>query len=61
MYFGCWIYFSICFMWTNIPYFAIEYDVEFDNLLIILFIPQIYSAYTFIFFYGKSDIVFCNN
>jgi len=32
----------ICFMLADFSYFAIKYDVWFDNLLIILFLPQIY-------------------
>jgi len=32
----------ICFMLTDFSYFVINYDVEFGNLLIILFLPQIY-------------------
>ena len=32
----------ICFVLTYFLYFAIMYDVEFDNLSIILLLPQIY-------------------
>jgi len=37
-------------MLTYIPYFAIEYDVEFDNLLIISFLSQIYSKHILLYF-----------
>jgi len=51
-YFGCLIYFSICFMLADFSYFAIKYDVEFAYLLIILFLPQIYllSILLYIFY-----------
>jgi len=50
---------QICFMWADFPYFAIWYDAESDNFLIILFLPQIYSMHIlFYFFYVKRDIVF---
>jgi len=32
----------LCFMLETFTYFAIKYDVEFDNLLIILFLLFIY-------------------
>ena len=49
-------------MLTNFHYFSIKYDVEFNNLLIILFLPQIYSVPILLyFFYDKSNIVFFNN
>jgi len=41
----------ICFMVTSFPYFAIKYDVEFDNLLIILFLPQIYYMPILLYFF----------
>jgi len=37
-------------MLADFHYFAIKYDVEFDNLLIILFLPQIYSLHILLFF-----------
>ena len=50
---------QICFMLANFAYFAIKYDVKVDNLLTILFLPQIYfMPILYIFFYAKSNIVF---
>ena len=43
---------------AHLPYFAINYNVEFDNLLIILFFTNLFATYSFIFFYYKSNIVF---
>jgi len=46
-------------MLANFAYFAIKYDVKVDNLLTILFLPQIYfMPILYIFFYAKSNIVF---
>jgi len=35
-------------MLADFPYFAIKYDVEFDNLLIILFLQEIYLLSIFL-------------
>jgi len=43
---------------VHLPYFAINYNVEFDNLLIILFFTNLFVTYSFIYFYDKSNIVF---
>ena len=37
---------------------TISYDVEFDNLIIILFFSNLFATYSFIFCYDKSNIVF---
>jgi len=37
-------------MLADFPYFVIKYDVEFDNLLIILFLPQIYPMPILLYF-----------
>jgi len=53
---------QICFMLMDFSYFVIKYDVEFDNLLIILFLPRIHSLPILLyFFHNKSNLVFCNN
>jgi len=51
----------ICFILAGFSYFAIKYDVEFDNLLIILFLRQIYSISIILYSYDKNNIVLCNN
>jgi len=43
---------------AHLPYFAINYNVEFDNLLIILFFTNLFATHSFIYFYDKSNIVF---
>ena len=43
---------------AHLPYFAINYNVQFDNLLIILFFTNLFATYSFIYFYDKSNIVF---
>ena len=43
---------------AHLPYFAINYNVEFDNLLIILFVTNLFATHSFIYFYDKSNIVF---
>ena len=49
----------ICFTCSDFCYFVIKYDVEFDNLLIIIFLPQIYLMSILLFiFYDKSNIRF---
>ena len=74
IYLGCLVYFETYFIlldliWlldlfydlfyvAHLPYFAISYDVEFDNLIIILFFTNLFATYSFIFFYYKSNIVF---
>ena len=56
---GFILWFVLC---CYLPYFAINYNVEFDNLLIILFFPNLFATYSFIFFfYYKSNIVFFFN
>ena len=48
---------------AHLPYFAINYNVEFNNLLIILFFTNLFATHSFIYFYDKSNIIlfFCNN
>ena len=59
-YFIIWLLdlFYDLFYVAHLPYFAISYDVEFDNLIIILFFTNLLATYSFIFFYDKSNIVF---
>ena len=47
---------------AHLPYFAINYNVEFNNLLIILFFTNLFATHSFIYFYDKSNIIlfFCN-
>ena len=33
---------QLYFMFADFSYFAIKYDIEFDNLLIVLFLPYIH-------------------
>ena len=35
---------------AHLPYFAINYNVEFDSLLIILFFTNLFATYSFIYF-----------
>jgi len=39
---------------AHLSYFAINYNVEFDSLLIILFFTNLFATGSFIYFYDKS-------
>ena len=70
IYLDCLVYFETYFMSldlfllldlfyvAHLPYFAINYNVQFNNLLIILFFTNLFATYSFIYFYDKSNIVF---
>ena len=51
-YFIIWLLdlFYDLFYVAHLPYFAISYDVESDNLIIILFFTNLSATYSFIYF-----------